>query len=483
MARTVVSAAKAPRVAFPLALLAGVATVASIGGDGGAIAGIAAGSIVLWVLTPVAPAYTGILAIGAIAAALSPAAALTGFRSSATWLIGFGLLMGIATRRSGLADAAGRVLTRRALPSDGSVDARVVYRRFLVALSLAAHALALLIPSSLVRVLLLAPILSEIGERFDSRQARVGVYLGPLFATFYGSSGVLTADLPNIIISGLGESVAGHPIAWTEWLVHMYPVMGLTRVVVVVAVVYAMFRPPAGSAVDRSLDDGSAEGVAGDATGEAGIGPAASDAPTGRSPARMLAFLSVGVAVWLTDFLHGLDPVVGAIAVVALAFAPGVGVARFEEVGEELDVSILFFVAAVLAIGDGLAATGLSERAATTLLGTVPADAPLVVALALVFATTVLLAFAMEGLAVASVLTPVVITYAESAGLPLTPVLMIEALGLSNYFFPYQSAVLIAILAEGDVETSELIRTTAACTLATIAVLLPIHLGWMAALY
>ncbi|WP_280587305.1 SLC13 family permease [Halorubrum sp. Boch-26] len=475
MVRTVVTAVKAPRIAVPLAALAGAAAVAAIGGDGGAVAGIAAGSIVLWVLTPVSPAFTGILAIGALAAALSPSAALVGFQSSATWLIGFGLLMGIATRRSGLADEAGRVLTRVAVPPAERFDARAIYLRLLVTLSLGSHALALLIPSSLVRVLLLAPILTEIGSRFDSRRARVGVYLGPLFATFYGSSGILTADLPNIIISGLGESVAGHSIAWTEWLVHMYPVMGLTRVCVVVAVVYAMFRPEPNTGVDPSVAEETGSSRPRSAENSAGS--------PDRAPGRMLAFLLVGVGIWLTDFLHGLDPVVGAIAVVAFAFFPGVGVARFEEVGEEFDVSILFFIAAVLAIGDGLAATGLAERAATTLLGTVPADAPLAVALALVFVTTVALAFAMEGLAVASVLTPVVITYAESVGVPLTPVLMIEALGLSNYFFPYQSAVLIAILAEGDVETGELIRTTAACTLATVAVLLPIHLGWMTVLY
>ncbi|WP_418279834.1 SLC13 family permease [Halorubrum sp. DTA98] len=461
-----------PWVAFPLAIATAIATVALLGGDAGAMAGITAACILLWVLTPVPPAYTGILAIGALAAVFSPTLALSGFQSSATWLVGFGLLMGIATRMSGLAELAGRRITARSVPRSASDDTRRVYRRLLLALALAAHALALLVPSSLVRVLLLAPVLVEIGARFESRRARIGLYLGPLFATFYGSAGVLTADLPNIIISGLGASVADHPISWTEWLVHMYPVMGLTRVLLVVAVVYALFRPePNTSVAIDGVAIGTDTGCDVDGSGDDG------------SARRMLAFLLVGGGIWVTDFLHGLDPVVGAVVVVALAFLPGVGVVEFDVVGRELDVSVLFFIAAVLALGDGLAATGLSERAATGLLGTVPADVPLAVSLLLVFATTVLLAFSMEGLAVASVLTPVVITYAETAGLPLTPVLMIEALGLSTYFFPYQSAVLIAMLAEGDVETGELIRTTAACSLATVLVLLPLQLAWFTLLY
>lgn len=481
MFRHITDRADRPRFAVPIAIMAALGAFTALGGDAGAMAGITVGCIVLWILTPVPPAYTGVVGIGAMAAVFSPTLALSGFQSSATWLVGFGLLMGIATQKSGLADLAGRWVTARSVPvptsddvssGDGASrtpDTGRVYRRLLLALALVAHVLALLVPSSLVRVLLLAPVLIEIGDRFESRRARIGLYLGPLFATFYGSSGVLTADLPNIIITGFAESVAGHPISWTTWVIHMYPVMGLTRVFLVVAVVYLLFRPDPGTTVRLG-----------------GVGAAKqliNDSGSVQSARRMLVFLCLGGVIWMTDFLHGLDPVVGAIVVVVLAFLPEIGVVDFDVVGEELDVSVLFFIAAVLALGEGLAATGLSERAAVGLLETVSADAPLAVALVLVFVTTVLLAFTMEGLAVASVLTPVVITYAESAGLPLTPVLMMEALGLSTYFFPYQSAVLIAILAKSDVETAELIRTTAACSLATIVLLFPLQIAWFSLLY
>lgn len=63
-------------------------------------------------------------------------------------------------------------------------------------------------------MLILAPVLLEIGSRFDSREARVGIFLGPLFASFYGSSGILTADLPNIIIAEFGQSLGNHRIGW-----------------------------------------------------------------------------------------------------------------------------------------------------------------------------------------------------------------------------------------------------------------------------
>ncbi|MDQ2052441.1 SLC13 family permease [Natronolimnohabitans sp. A-GB9] len=461
--RTVIETLRRPPVAFALATLIAAVTWTAFSGtaDVAWMLSITVFCISLWILTPIPPAYTGLIGIGLIAVVFSTDLALTGFQKPATWLIGFGLLMGEATRRSGLANWAGTWITARTVSDSARAQPVRTYRRLLIALSIGAHALAFLIPSALVRILIIAPILKETGDLFDDRAARVGLFLGPAFATFYGSAGILTADLPNIMIAGFGDSIAGHHISWTEWWFHMYPVMGLTRVLLVCGVVYYLFRPDPSSSVD--LPDGSRDGAS-------------------STERRMLAFLLVGAAIWATDFVHGFHPVVGAVAVVALAFLPSVGVTDFESVGET-DFSILFFIAAVFAIGDGLAHTGFTEDAADYLLASIPADASLAIVLAVVFGITFLLAFLMEGLAVASVLTPILIPYAEAAGLPMTPVLMAEAMALSSYFFPYQSAVLVVILAEGTADTGEVIRTTVACSVATIVLLLPLQFGVFTLLY
>ncbi|KDE60472.1 sodium:sulfate symporter [Halostagnicola sp. A56] len=462
--RTVLAGVKSPPVAFFLAVVVALTTWFAIA-DTGSMATMLAITlfcIVLWVLTPVPPSFTGVLGIGLIAVAFSTDLALSGFQKPATWLIGFGLLMGEATRRSGLANWAGDWMTSRSVSPAVSSSPIRAYRRLLLALSLGAHALALLVPSSLVRILVLAPILTETGSLFESREARIGIYLGPLFATFYGSAGILTADLPNIILSGFAQSIAGQQITWTEWAINMYPVMGLLRVLLVVGIVYYLFQPAPESAFELPNADGGAVGDA---------------------EKRMLLILLVGAAVWATDFVHGFHPVVGALVVVVLAFLPNVGVVDFRTVVEEADFSILFFIAAVFAIGDGLSQTGFSDGASTYLLELIPTDAPLAIIFACIFFITFALTFVMEGLAVASVLTPILIPYAEAAGLPLTPVLMSEVVALSSYFFPYQSAVLIVMLAEGDVETRELITTTIACSVATIVVLLPIQFGVFTLLY
>ncbi|RKD95165.1 SLC13 family permease [Halopiger aswanensis] len=471
---------RSPIVAFGLAAIVAAATSLSVPSGMGTMLSITLFCIVLWVLTPVPPSYTGLIGLGLIAVAFSTDLALVGFQKPATWLIGFGLLMGEATRQSGLANAVGRTIATESIGDSSDADTRRTYRRLLFVLALGGHALAFLVPSALVRILALAPILRELGSWFDSREARVGLYLGPLFGTFYGSSGILTADLPNIIISGFAESIGGHTISWSEWWLHMYPVMGLVRVLLVVGIVYLLFRPPADSAFDVPGADAATDETA--ATDGDGAG-ARTGTEFGAAERRMLAFLLVGTAIWATDFVHGFHPVIGAVAVVVLAFLPEIGVADFDTAGGEVDFSILFFIAAVFAIGDGLTETGFTDTAATHLLEFVPTGAPLAVILASVFLITFGLTFLMEGVAVASVLTPVLIPYIEGAGLPFTPVLLAETMALSSYFFPYQSAVLIVILTEGDIGTRELIVATVACSLATIVLLLPIQFGLFSAFY
>ncbi|ELY63187.1 SLC13 family permease [Natrinema versiforme] len=456
-----IEAVRSPIFAFPLAIAVAVATWLLASGTAATMLAITLFCIVLWVLTPVPPSHTGLIGLGLIAVTFSTDLALIGFQKPATWLIGFGLLMGEATRQSGLASGVGRWIATRSIGDPTEADSVRTYRRLLFALSIGAHALAFLVPSALVRILALAPILRELGSLFDSRAARVGLYLGPLFATFYGSAGILTADLPNIIISGFSQSIAGHTISWSEWWLHMYPVMGLARVLLVIGIVYAFFRPSADSSFTLPED-----------------GPA-----DGGTQRRMLAFLLVGASIWATDFVHGFHPVIGAVVVVILAFLPTVGVADFDTAGRDVDFSILFFIAAVFAIGDGLTETGFTDRSATYLLELIPTDGSLAVILASVFFITFALTFLMEGLAVASVLTPILIPYIDAAGLPFTPVLLAEVLALSSYFFPYQSAVLIVILNEGDLETRELIVTTVACSVATIVLLLPIQFGLFSLFY
>lgn len=411
--------------------------------------------VALWVGSPVEPWFTALLCIGLIGGSFSTELALTGFQSPATWLVVAGILIGEAARKSGLADLVERTALRL-LPTTAVADAVVVYRYLLVTLSLGSLLLAVLIPSSLVRVLILAPILTSLSDLFDQRRAKVGIFLGPLFVTFYGASGILTGSLANIIITGLVESSGGPTIAWGEWALWLGPVMSLGRTVLVIGVAYVLYRPTHQQSVETPEQAG--------------------ELSVSARERRMLLFLGVGTVIWATDFVHGLHPLFGAVVVVLLAFMPRIGVAAPGSVGDA-DFSIMFFLGAIFAIAEGLKRTGFTDSAAATLLSALPSDPSLPLVLAAVVVATLTLTLLMEGLAVASVLTPVLVTFAGNTGLPLAPIAMMEAVALSTYFFPYQSAVLVAILGSGMVDSVELTRMASVCSVATLGILGPIQIA------
>ncbi|MFC6823666.1 SLC13 family permease [Halopelagius fulvigenes] len=444
-------------LSVPAGLLAagGILRFAPLADDASLMLAITVFCVALWIRSPVEPWFTALVCIGLVGVAFSTELALTGFRSPATWLVAVGILVGEAARQSGLAELV-EAFTRDRMPDRILTDAVVAFRYLLVYFCFASLALAVLIPSALVRVLILGPILLSLGDVFTERRAKVGIFLGPLFATFYGSSGVLTGSLANIIVTGLVESSGGPAISWTEWLRWLGPVMGVGRVLLVVGVTYLLYRPR-----DR----------------DAVVAPERTESVTASADEmRMLGFLLVGVAIWATDFLHGLHPLFGALAVVLLAFAPRIGVVDADAVAEA-DFSILFFFGAIFAIAEGLRRIGFTDLAARELLSYLPSDASLPVILGFVVVVSQLLALVMEGLAVASVLTPVLMSFAASAGVPLVPVAMMEAVALNTYFFPYQSAVLVAILGMGVVDGVELVRTSSAIALGTLLLLVPIQIG------
>ncbi|WP_435064386.1 SLC13 family permease [Halobaculum sp. EA56] len=446
-------------LSVPVGVLAAAAVLlaAPLPADAARMLAITTFCIALWVGTPVPPWFTAVVGLGLIGVGFSTELALFGFRSPATWLIVLGILIGEATRQSGLA----RLVERRVvevMPADATADPRAAYRYLLGAFSLIGAGFVFLVPSALVRVLILGPVLISVGERFTERRARVGLFLGPLFVTYYAGAGVLTGSLGNIIIAGIAESAAGLSIGWVEWLVWLGPVMTVLRTGVVAAVAYVLYRPTDGDAL--AADAGEVSADPGTAGGER----------------RMLAFLLVGVAVWATDAVHGLHPLYGALVVTVLVFLPRVGVVDLDAAGDA-DFTILFFLGAIFAIAEGLQRTAFTDTAAGAVLAAVPADASLPVVLGAVSLVTAALTLVMEGLAVASVLTPVLVAFARDAGIPLLPVAMVEAVTLVTYFFPYQSAVLVALLGLDVVDSREVIRMATACSLATLLVLFPIQIA------
>lgn len=132
-----------------------------------------------------------------------PEIVFSGFHSSAVWLVFGGLVMGSAAEHSGLGDRIAR-LTLRFLPAS--------YTGILTTLGLIALLLGFLIPSGIGRIALLVPftvsLARQLGFKPGSR-AFTGLVLGTGMATIMPTSGILTANLPALVMAGTAESIYG----------------------------------------------------------------------------------------------------------------------------------------------------------------------------------------------------------------------------------------------------------------------------------
>jgi hypothetical protein len=126
-----------------------------------------------------------------------------GFASSAFWLVFSGFVLGVAIRKTGLADRAARALSAKLTDSWPLMVASVV---------LLSYALAFVMPSNMGRIALLMPIVAAMAKRAgiaDGSRAWFGLALAVGFGTFQLSATILPANVPNLVMSGAAEGSYG----------------------------------------------------------------------------------------------------------------------------------------------------------------------------------------------------------------------------------------------------------------------------------
>ncbi len=378
--------------------------------------GLAVLAICWWTTEPVPVEYSALLILVLIPASglLSVQQAFAPFAGSAVWLIFAGMVLSLGITATGLeARLAGLAL--RHLGRSPAI--------LLLQLHLLGVATAFLVPSGVVRVLLLLPIgmalVDGLGGR-DHPRLNAAVLLSLLCSTYYGGTGLLTGAVPNLVVAGQLERVSGRVLYWAEWLQWMFPVMGLLRTGLCFGVIYFLF----GRHLPKALHAAPAP-------------PAEALDPAQR---KVLGLLILGVALWAADALHHLAPMYVGLILVALYTAPGWGPLPFAQL-RQLNFPFLFYIAALFSLGSALEASGLDRLfigLAQRWLD-LEAHGPVFQHLALT-AMAVPLNFLMDNAAVASLLTPPLLELGRSLGLEDLPVAFSVGMAVGQVFFPYQCA-------------------------------------------
>lgn len=376
------------------------------------------------------------------------------FAGPTVWLVFAGMVLSLLLSETGL----GQSLADRARPwlaGGGRL-------RLIVGLHLLGLAAAFLVPSGVVRVLLLLPMGLALCRALDPEGRdpvlAPAVTLSIVCGTYYGGCAVLTGSVPNLVVAGQLEAETGRVIYWGEWLLWMFPVTGVLRTLLSIGVIWWLWG--------RRLQPLPAAG--------ADASPAPFDAPRRRA----LQLLLIGVALWASDVLHGLAPVTIGLVLVAAALVPRVGCLAPERL-REINFPFFFYIAALFGVGEILHESGFNGRVVAAVLAALPEAGGHWLGEPLRLTATALpLDFLMDIAAVGAVATPTLLQAGAVAGLsPMTSAMSV-ALATTVAFLPYQAAPFMVALGYGSVRARDLSIAMLAISIASVLLLAPLSVLW-----
>jgi di/tricarboxylate transporter len=409
----------------------------------------------LWV-TALVPGYIASLilfAITLVSGLAPPVLVFSGFASSAVWLIISGFVIGSAIGVTGLGDRMSAAM---------APFLTVSYPRLIGGMMLLGMMLSFVMPSSVGRAVVMVPIAMALADRCGfakGSNGRIGLASIVALGCNLPSFAVLPSNIPNMIFAGAAETIWGMRFGYLRYLVLHYPVLGLLKSIVIVALVVRLYpakvRPVAVPA-DTGLQNVS-----------------------GATQMRVAAVLLATLALWMTDTVHGVDPAwVGIVSAIVLLL-PGIGVVDPARFKSAVDFGLILFVAGALALGAIVNASGLGTMLGEELQQLMPLapgrDFVDFWSLAVVsFATGIFTTIPSAP----AVLTPLAKQFADLTGFGLDRVLMLEVVGFSTVMLPYQVGPLVVAMQLSGERIERLVRILLPLTAITLVALVPLDFLW-----
>jgi di/tricarboxylate transporter len=426
-------------------------------------AAVVVGTMGLWATGVVAESLTALMFFTvAMLGRIAPAdVVFSGLVSSAFWLVFSGLILGAAIRRSGLGDRIAASLARLLGETYGAA---------LVGAVMFGLIMAVLMPSAMGRIVLMLPILTALAEHLGHRpssRAHTGLVLGGLFGTILPSMAILPANVPNNVLAGIVESTFGKPLAFGDYLLVHFPVLGALKTLMLIGVLLSLYGGSAGKAAAASMV-------------EPGVKPVGVALPMQAGERRLAIVLAIALGMWATDGIHHISPAWIGMAAAVFCLLPAADLLPPKAL-QSINLEPVFYVGGIVSLGTLVVHTGLSHRLAEWALHVLPlhpgAPASNFAILSGLSAVVGLLT-TLPG--VPAVVTPLTTNLAAASGLSDATVIMTQVVGFSTVILPYQAPPLVMALQISDLPRREVVRMCLITAGLTVVLLWPIDFLWLA---
>ena len=388
----------------------------------------------------------------------------SGFAQDTPWFLFCALLIAKVASKTGLAQ-------RIAYNLMSLVGAS--FPRLFLGMILVSFTLNFIIPSGLAQMATLAPILIGLVAAFGvPPRSNLG---RSLFATLSCTSNLfnkmMLAGSASLLARGLVENLTQVRVYWSQWFVAFLPAIPLS--------IFAIWRvvlwlyPPETSQV-----------ATGSATGFAPVGVSAQGreflqdglrklGPWSAEEQRGSILIAAALALWMTDFLHHINPALIGMGIGLLLCLPKIGVLQSSDI-REINYLPILFVAGVLSMSAALAETKtLTVMASWLSRWMAPLFSNFIEGAGVLYwSAFVYHLFLGSELSMLSTSIPAVVQFSVDRGInPLTSA-MVWTFAASAQIFVYQSAVLILGYSFGYFEPKDLLRIGGAMAVTEFLILL-----------
>lgn len=382
--------------------------------------------------------------------------AFHGFATTTPWFLFGAILFGLMATKSGLARRLAFMVMRGIGHS---------YAQLLLGIIVADFLLTFIVPSGIARVVIMSAVAAGLVEAFGyGRGSRIGtgmfivmVYTATIFDK------MIIAGAASITARGLIERVGGVHVLWSQWFLAYLP-CDLITIVIAWRLVLWMYPP------EKESLPGGAKFLDDEIKAMGSLKPI---------EWRAIALFTLGLGLWMTDFLHHLpSPMIG-LGVGLAAVLPRIGVLDVEDV-KKVNVLPVFFVASAISMAHVLETTKALDLFTHVLFAWIEPY------MSNVWATTGILYWAAFGyhivigdeISMLATSLPLLMNYAKAEGLDPLALGMVWTFSAGGKIFLYQSAVLVVGYSYGYFTLKDLFKVGAALTIVEwliLMLLVPIY--------
>lgn len=385
---------------------------------------------------------------------IAPASVVfSGFYSGAFWLVFSGMVIGLAISITGLGK---RIATGLAVWLAGS------YLKILTGMAFIGLLFAFIMPSAMGRVMLLLPIVSALADHFGFKEqsnGRTGIILVTILSTFIPAFAIMPANVPNVVLIGMTESLFDFsPLFGSYFLLH-FPVLGLVKTGIILAVILFLYPDTPSPDIEYIEEKTS---------------------PMTLQEKILSVILLLLLILWTTDYLHHISPAWIGLGGAILLLLPPTGIVSGPLFNSKINYGSLFFVAGVIGLGNTLQHSGAGAILGQKFISLLPLnqESPLLNYFALTLATSFIGLFTtLPG--VPAVVTPLCPELAAVTGFSLPAVIMLQVIGFSSILLPYQAPPIVVAMQLSKETFINFAKPVAIIALITYTVLLPLDYLWL----